>query len=81
MTTSISERVDKDLIRARAGDLGFDACGFASAQAPWRAGERLAEFVGEGRHGSMDWMETTAERRAPPAGHVAADARSPSCSG
>ena len=38
-------------IRERASALGFDVCRFASAAAPWSAGERLAYFVGEGRHG------------------------------
>ena len=51
MTTSISEA-----IRAEALSLGFDVCGFASAAAPWEAGDRLAEFVDRGRHGEMDWM-------------------------
>jgi epoxyqueuosine reductase len=54
-------------IRAEALRLGFDACGFASAQAPWAAGGRLQAFLEAGRHGAMDWMETTAARRAHPA--------------
>ena len=53
-------------IRDRASALGFDVCRFASASEPWSAGERLAYFVGEGRHGDMGWMETTLERRAHP---------------
>ena len=61
MTTSISEA-----IRERALALGFDVCGFSSAEAPWEAGDRLREFVGEGRHGSMEWMATTADRRIHP---------------
>lgn len=56
----------KTHIRDRAADLGFDACRFASAAAPWSAGERLAHFVEAGRHGEMGWMETTLERRAHP---------------
>ncbi|MDB5430925.1 MAG: epoxyqueuosine reductase [Caulobacter sp.] len=46
--------------------MGFDACGFASVEAAWPASARLAQFVAEGLHGQMDWMETTAERRAHP---------------
>jgi epoxyqueuosine reductase len=65
MTTSTSEAL-KTAIKAQALALGFDACGFASAAAPWEAGARLAEFIDEGRHGSMTWMEHTAERRAHP---------------
>ena len=56
----------RPFIRERAQDLGFSACRFASAAAPWSAGERLAHFVEAGRHGDMDWMETTLERRAHP---------------
>jgi len=56
----------RTFIRERAAALGFDACRFASASAPWSAGERLAHFVKVGRHGDMGWMETTLERRAHP---------------
>ncbi|HEX3408390.1 MAG TPA: tRNA epoxyqueuosine(34) reductase QueG, partial [Caulobacteraceae bacterium] len=70
MTTSTSEATPKApagaAIRAAAAQLGFDACGFASVEAPWPASARLAEFVAVGRHGTMDWMERTAERRAHP---------------
>ena len=55
-----------DRIRARAAGLGFDACGFASVDAPWPASARLREFVDLGRHGTMDWIAETAERRAHP---------------
>ena len=61
----MSDRL-KSSIRDRAAALGFDVCRFASASAPWSAGERLAHFVGAGRHGDMAWMETTLERRAHP---------------
>ena len=56
----------KALIRAEALKLGFGACGFVPVDRPWLAGKRLAEFVEHGRHGSMDWMETTLERRSHP---------------
>ncbi|MDB5461397.1 MAG: hypothetical protein JWO72_3138, partial [Caulobacteraceae bacterium] len=65
MTTSTSETL-KAAIRAQALDLGFGACGFASVDEPWTAGARLAEFIDDGRHGTMDWMRETAERRAHP---------------
>lgn len=48
----------------QAESLGFDACGVASAVAPWPAGARLADFLREGRHGDMDWMAQA--RRAHP---------------
>lgn len=57
-------------LRRRAGDLGFDAVGVASADAPWLAGERLASFLREGRHGDMEWLGPDqaggANRRAHP---------------
>jgi len=56
----------KDLIRAEALKLGFGACRFARADAPWLAGDRLAEFVEKGRHGTMDWIEATQDRRRHP---------------
>lgn len=59
-------RDPKDAIRRRAAELGFDVCRFASAAEPWSAGERLAHFVDEGRHGDMGWMATTLERRSHP---------------
>jgi epoxyqueuosine reductase len=65
MTTSTSEAA-KTRIRTAAAALGFDACGFARVDAPWPAAARLAEFVQAGRHGSMHWIERTAERRAHP---------------
>jgi epoxyqueuosine reductase len=74
MTTSTSDD-PKEAIRAAAGELGFDACGFARVDAPWPASARLAEFVAAGRHGTMDWMDRTAERRAHPRA-MWADARS-----
>jgi epoxyqueuosine reductase len=65
MTTSISEPVEAG-IRRQAAKLGFDACGIARVETAWPASARLAEFVAEGRHGEMAWMEITAERRAHP---------------
>ncbi len=56
----------RDSIRAFARDCGFDAARFARAEAAERAGEHLATFLAEGRHGTMDWMARNAERRAAP---------------
>ena len=56
----------RDAIRAKALELGFEAFGVANLDDPWQAGERLKEFVADGRHGAMDWMETTLERRSHP---------------
>lgn len=53
-------------IRQQATELGFAACGLApAADDPLRAA-RLHEWLGEGRHGSMDWMEARAGQRQGP---------------
>ncbi len=56
------------LIREKAAELGFAACGFASADAAPLAGKRLREWLAEGRHGDMIWMEERAHHRENPAG-------------
>ncbi len=55
-------------IQEQALALGFDAVGFAPADAPAliAAGERLMEFLRLGRHGGMGWLEAKAERRHHP---------------
>lgn len=56
----------EDRIGEKARELGFVACGIASAaEDPVRA-QRLEQWLGEGHHGSMEWMETRlAHRRSP----------------
>jgi epoxyqueuosine reductase len=54
----------RDWIASEAEAAGFDAVGIAAADAAPQAGSRLAEFLALGRHGTMDWMETTRERRS-----------------
>ena len=56
------------LIREKAAELGFAACGVASADAAPRAGKRLREWLEQGRHGDMIWMEERAHHRESPAG-------------
>lgn len=58
----------ESLIREKAAELGFAACGFASADAAPLAGERLRQWLAEGRHGDMIWMEERAHHRESPAG-------------
>ncbi|MEZ0495361.1 tRNA epoxyqueuosine(34) reductase QueG [Sphingomonas sp. IW22] len=58
----------EDRIRAKAAELGFAACGFARADAAPRTGERLRQWLADGCHGSMMWMEGRADQRASPAG-------------
>jgi epoxyqueuosine reductase len=55
-------------LEEKARELGFCAVGFASADAAPASGERLRQWLAEGAHGDMIWMEETAERRASPAG-------------
>ncbi|MEK9753673.1 MAG: tRNA epoxyqueuosine(34) reductase QueG [Rhodospirillaceae bacterium] len=51
MSTEIRER-----IREKALEQGFDACGFAAAEASANDMAALAAFVAKGWHGDMDWM-------------------------
>ena len=72
--TGVNSQLQVEL-REEAARLGFVACGFTSAAPdPVRAG-RLEEFLGEGRHGSMEWMEARKAQRASPQG-LWPDARS-----
>ena len=64
MTTSTSD--PRDPIRRRAADLGFDVCRFTGIGASWPATARLQAFLEAGRHGDMEWMAATAERRSHP---------------
>ena len=46
--------------------LGFSDCRICRADEDWPVGDRLAEWVEDGRHGDMAWMEATLERRKHP---------------
>ncbi len=62
-------REDKGLeegLKAEAARLGFAAAGISRADAAPRAGERLRQWLAEGAHGSMIWMETRAHHRTAP---------------
>jgi epoxyqueuosine reductase len=56
----------KAVIRTKALALGFDAVGFAPAALGGAAGRQLAEFLAQGQHGDMGWLEDRAEQRACP---------------
>jgi epoxyqueuosine reductase len=58
----------RERIEAKARELGFCAFGVAPADAAPQSGERLRQWLSEGCHGDMIWMEETAERRASPRG-------------
>ena len=73
MRTSISERwlpVSprlEDAVAKAAKEAGFDAIGIARiSDIGETTAERLAAFVAGGRHGDMDWMSGTQERRGHP---------------
>jgi epoxyqueuosine reductase len=53
---------------AKASEYGFAACGVASADAAPETAARLRQWLAEGRHGEMIWMETRAHHRESPAG-------------
>jgi epoxyqueuosine reductase len=65
MPSSTSSSDPRSAIRHRAQAEGFDVVRFARADAPEGSG-RLSEFLADGRHGTMEWMERNAERRADP---------------
>src|SRR5437868_7665172 len=64
MPNSISDprRAIRDLALAE----GFDVVRFTRAEAPPGVASNLRTFLGQGRHGTMDWMERNADRRADP---------------
>ena len=69
MPTSTSDPVSgspESFLKDAGRSIGFDSVRIARADEAWAAGERLETFVAEGRHGQMDWMETTLERRKAP---------------
>ena len=59
---SLSER-----LKAKAAEFGFAAAGVARADAAPRTAERLRQWLGEGLHGDMIWMEARAHHRESPA--------------
>src|SRR5688500_10216662 len=58
----------RERLEAKAKELGFAAIGIARADAAPKSGERLREWLADGAHGEMMWMEERAEQRASPAG-------------
>ncbi|HEV7253148.1 MAG TPA: tRNA epoxyqueuosine(34) reductase QueG [Mesorhizobium sp.] len=76
MRTSISEKARpsaaenpaklRALFEREARKAGFDAVAVTSPDAVPLAAERLKEFVAAGRHGGMDWMAETLDRRSSP---------------
>jgi epoxyqueuosine reductase len=56
----------KAALARAAREHGFDVVGVTKPESIPQALERLQQFLAEGGHGDMDWMETTAVRRGDP---------------
>lgn len=52
-----------DIVRQFATHLGFDVCGFASAQAAIDPEGRLNEWIAAGNHADLQWLVRTAATR------------------
>ncbi|CDM56061.1 MULTISPECIES: tRNA epoxyqueuosine(34) reductase QueG [Rhizobium] len=70
MATENKEQRRRDtltaFVRAEAKALGFDLCRVTRPDAIPEAKERLGEFIDAGRHGTMEWMAQTRDRRGDP---------------
>ena len=56
----------KQQLRTRARELGLSDLRVTQPGAIGQAGDRLMQFLEDGRHGDMDWMQTQSERRQHP---------------
>jgi len=56
----------RDEVRAKAHELGFDACGFTRPDAIPLAAGRLKAWLASGAQGEMEWMALRAQERASP---------------
>src|SRR5258705_10749864 len=54
-----------DVIRVKARELGFDDCRFTTAAAPAFA-EKLTQWLAQGRHGEMAYLQRNAHKRIDP---------------
>ena len=65
MTAMAGRRIEgaaREALRARLRALGFDEVRFAAVAAP--VGDGLRDWLAQGRHADMAWMERTADKRA-----------------
>ena len=53
-------------IKAEARRLGFDACGISKAERLDDEAQQLEQWLSEGRHATMAWMERNFEKRVDP---------------
>jgi epoxyqueuosine reductase len=56
----------KSALAEAAREYGFDVVGIARPDAIPEAPQRLRQFLAEGAHGDMQWMQTSAARRGDP---------------
>ena len=56
----------KKIIREQAHGLGFDAVGFADAEADPKDARALSRFLADGRQGDMAWLNNDDGRRGDP---------------
>ncbi len=63
----LCQTLSQDL-SAEAARLGFAACGIASAREDPVTARRLEQWLGEERHGEMEWMAARAAQRRSPQG-------------
>jgi len=56
----------KKIIREQAHGLGFDAVGFADAEADPKDARALSRFLADGRQGDMGWLNNDDGRRGDP---------------
>lgn len=67
MTHLAESRIDTSLLKSEALRLGFSACGVApSAPVDEETANRFLSWIGEGRHGSMNFMERHTDKRLNP---------------
>ena len=57
---------DKEAIRAYAREVGFDVVRFTKAETRAETRAWFADFLAQGQHGDMAWMQNNADRRADP---------------
>jgi epoxyqueuosine reductase len=55
-----------EFVRAESAAKGFDLCRITRPDTIPQAKERLGQFIDAGRHGTMDWMAETRDRRGDP---------------
>lgn len=67
----------KESIRQFALELGFDECRFTSAEPPDH-GSAYEDWIADGRHGELAWMERNAHKRLDPT-EIVSDAKSIIC--